>query len=716
MEFTSSPEDLIREEAAKLESHILERDSTPAQVVFGYGDVEDVDLAIYNFPEKLNESTSSPFPRKRLKDLKVEGPLTPEDSLEHPMKKAKTVSFSEELQTMIPNFESEIGTSEPEPGGGDLKAFIESVVEPLAETALKQVQDERLDEFDTTLRVDVPPIDDLALDVPWKKASVKQPSESKLNSHRILISKTKNELTEAEKKWSGASKIERQLPWTPFPAKSGEVNIDEEFDDGSLARYLTELVMEDDIDVGSLICAPQALKVLQEDDDDLVLEPYEFEIEDNTQAENESHVSVPLPEAEFLSMPIAPVNAEPSTTKDRGFDMQTLLKMRKKELNASSKRSRASETRSGHIGHAQSALNPHQIVAAKPTRLKDTSTTASGLADFMRLHGRPLSTHEPENRVVELEQQRIPSAPVVDSVLQREVLPAEQQSINLASPTVTKITATFSIIVSPTVIADRDLMRELRKSLPGLEVVTRDLISSKSRDAKQDVSNEADITTSPSTGIITTTLQKLKQRPLPGQSTFFGVRDRIALVSCRYSRLIVLVSEGLKQSKEVTNITGPLDSHDIKAISDLIGFASSLEHDVEVEFVAGGESKLATWLAACISRTILVDDAITLMQEESIWERLLRQAGLNPFAAQSILVKLKPKDNITGGETSSDSNVSSTATFGLAAFIQMTTSRRLEIFGPSIGRRVIEKVSEVVDGGFIPNPHKGVFHTKRRLQ
>jgi hypothetical protein len=178
----------------------------------------------------------------------------------------------------------------------------------------------------------------------------------------------------------------------------------------------------------------------------------------------------------------------------------------------------------------------------------------------------------------------------------------------------------------------------------------------------------------------------------------------------------VFVSEGRKQSKEFTNTTGPLDSHDLKAISDLIGFASSLEHDVEVQFVAGGEPQLATWLAACISRTILVDDATALMQEESIWERLLRQAGLNSFAAQSILAKLKPKDNITGGETSSDSNVSSTATFGLAAFIQMTTSQRLEMFGQSIGGRVIEKVSEVVDGGFIPNPHKGVVHTKRRLQ
>jgi hypothetical protein len=169
----------------------------------------------------------------------------------------------------------------------------------------------------------------------------------------------------------------------------------------------------------------------------------------------------------------------------------------------------------------------------------------------------------------------------------------------------------------------------------------------------------------------------------------------------------VFVSEGRKQSKEFTNTTGPLDSHDLKAISDLIGFASSLEHDVEVQFVAGGEPQLATWLAACISRTILVDDATALMQEESIWERLLRQAGLNSFAAQSILAKLKPKDNITGGETSSDSNV---------AFIQMTTSQRLEMFGQSIGGRVIEKVSEVVDGGFIPNPHKGVVHTKRRLQ
>jgi hypothetical protein len=260
-------------------------------------------------------------------------------------------------------------------------------------------------------------------------------------------------------------------------------------------------------------------------------------------------------------------------------------------------------------------------------------------------------------------------------------------------------------------------VRELRKALSGLTIVERDLIPATSMKVgtKPGANYEADITAFPGTGIMTTTLQRLRQKPLPGQSAFFGIRDRISLVCFRYNRLLVLVSEGRQQSDDDVTSTGPLDSRDVQTISDLIGFACALENDVEVQFVAGGERELARWIAGVISRIALSDYNGVLLQEETLWERLLRQAGLNPFAAQYALSKLKPRESSTNVDTSSISSASSTSTSGLAAFVRMTTAQRVEMFGQAVGQKVLQRASEVVDGGWISSVRKEAPHAQDHL-
>jgi hypothetical protein len=277
--------------------------------------------------------------------------------------------------------------------------------------------------------------------------------------------------------------------------------------------------------------------------------------------------------------------------------------------------------------------------------------------------------------------------------------------------------ASFSVVISSTFLSNRELMRELRRTLPGLAIVERDVLPTTSMKAgmKSGANYEAHMTASPGSGVITTTLQKLRQKPLPGQTAFFGIRDRISLVSSRYNRLVVLVSQGRQPSDEDGTNTGPLDRRDVQIISDLIGFACSLENEVEVHFVAGGEQELARWLAGVISRTALSDYYGVLLEEETLWERLLRQAGLNPFAAQYVLSKLKPTESSANVDNSSVSGTSSTCTFGLAAFVRMTTAQRTEMFGPAVGRKVLERVSEVMDGGWIPVVQKQVHRAQHHI-
>ena len=709
MELTSSPEDLILNEAIRIEDKIMNDDNTPS-----YGQLDawhhgvETDIAIYDIPPNDSEDSSPPLRRKRLKDLKVEVPLTPEDSIEPPTKKAKTVSFSETLHTMIPPLELEMAMSEPgrdESGIGD---FIENVVKPFAESALKQIEEEQLDKFDTMLRVVVPKVDDFVPNVPWETAISQQTNETPLDSQKLLIYRMKEELDEDEEKWSGVQRSERQLPWTPFPARLGQVDEDEELDDGSLAEYLEQLEVDDEPDVESLTCTRNGLKLLQDEDDDLFIETGEFLNSDDEEAVkiNAQHEAA-SPTPGLIIATNTPATVNPDPVADGRLDMHALLKKRKLELEAASNKPLAPAPASNSTSGAQIIALPTQPLAAKPTRFSDLSTAGGGLANFLHLHGGPQSTNLQPNRIMQVQQQQHnPPAPLMTVKKQGNTYPEYERNITIPSPEIGRITTAFGVIVSPTILADRDLMRELRSLFPTLEVKARDLLPSKSKEAVQAINNEADITTSPSTGIISTTLQKFKQLPLPGQSGYFGIRDRIALVSSRYDRLLVLVSEGLRQDSKESPTTGPLDSRDIRTISDVVSFATSLENTVEVQFVAGGEPQLVTRLAACISRTVVLDNSINLMQDESIWERTLRQAGLNPFAAQYVLSRLKLKDASIGLETSSISGTSFTSPFGLAALTQMTASQRTEMFGPAVGPRVVENLTVALDGSFIPSVRK----------
>lgn len=256
----------------------------------------------------------------------------------------------------------------------------------------------------------------------------------------------------------------------------------------------------------------------------------------------------------------------------------------------------------------------------------------------------------------------------------------------------------MSVVISSSMLANRSLTREIQAQLPTLEMIERDPGSLTAIMDKSLRPCEADFTLSPSTGLVCTTLQKLKQKPLPGQRNYFGVRERIATISVRYELLIVLVSEGRQDDLQAANA---LDERDTAAVNDLIGFVASLESSVEVCYVAGGERDLAKWTAARILRHCVVDEDAKLLHDETIWERLLRSAGANPSAAQMILAKLKcPPD---AADPSESSSTYGSMQHGLAALVQMPAGERLQRFGPAMGgERVLEKISTVIDGGWMP--------------
>jgi hypothetical protein len=104
---------------------------------------------------------------------------------------------------------------------------------------------------------------------------------------------------------------------------------------------------------------------------------------------------------------------------------------------------------------------------------------------------------------------------------------------------------------------------------------------------------EAEILLSPSTGLIFTTLQQVKQRALPGQPDRSPVKERMLMLQARYERLVVVVSEGLSREMEELGSSRPDDPRDQEALAACKSFAAQLEGEVLIKYVRGGEQALA---------------------------------------------------------------------------------------------------------------------------
>lgn len=698
--FASTPEDLIAMEAANMKRQILERDRTPPNSTAAKLEPQDPDkdtTSIYTLLQSKTDSTSSPVPQKRLQDLKAEVPLTPQDGIERPTKKAKTVSFPKELPSMVPPPESDMSVLDQDLAQQDLDEFFAEVSEPFADLATQQIKNEELVELDTTMRVAVPQVQEFELLPPWKVVCKSETEASRLQVLQVFLSQTKRELLSSETTWSGVSKTERLLPWSPFPARLGRMELNEVFDDGSFARYMADLTVNDDIDVDALITKPLGPKWTKDHDEELPLELTAFDNEEETQ--RASPASKTLLSVNYDQSIVPGTSATEKVTEfvPGRLDMQTLLRKRKLEIDS------VDDTNNQPFGPDLVKIVDHVgtkpcgPVVAESSRFGDLRISG-GISSFMNLHDGP-SRHASISTTSEQRQKTTSPAVGIPSMAMETTLTKPTKKV-LPAPNIVPAAMSVPIVVSSSLLANRELIRQVQSTLPGVELIARDPTQSSMGGSvkEQNKGQEADITVSPITGLIMTTLQKVKQKPLPGQATFFGVYERVALLSLRYTRLLVLVSEAHQQNDD--DDAGPaamLDERDTQALSDLMGFVATLTSDVVVYYVAGGDAQLAGWLAALISHHAVLDGNAALLQDETLWEQFLRSAGLNPCAAQNILAKLKLPETIQGGDSSSVSGGSGVATHGLAAFMQMSTSQRVEKFSQEVGENVLASINNVVE-------------------
>ncbi|KAK3378740.1 hypothetical protein B0T24DRAFT_693907 [Lasiosphaeria ovina] len=276
--------------------------------------------------------------------------------------------------------------------------------------------------------------------------------------------------------------------------------------------------------------------------------------------------------------------------------------------------------------------------------------------------------------------------------LDRLLMPPPPKPIQALAPEFTPPPTPPRVVVAFTV--SNILTSHLEKLLPEVDLVLRDYERHRPTGSiphNQSPSNdEADIILSPATGVMMTTMIRLRQKSIPGKAAGqLPFRQVVENIAARYERLIIMVSEGNKHSETMS----PLSQSDANALVEFRGFAAGIrETDIQVMYAGGGSGTLAKWIAAAVCKH--ASEALPvqhlLLQEETCWELFLRRAGMNVYAAHVVLGTLKLPD----GEQA----IRGKQLYGLPQFVAMTREKRLEIFEKLFGgRRLLDRVSSAID-------------------
>jgi hypothetical protein len=612
----------------------------------------------------------------RQETLKLEGPLTPPMPVPIP----KSVHFSDFVEEMLLN------SSSSPPSGPFSKSYIEEACGDADKTVAQQIEQETLLAADAVGRVEVPMMDFCLPEPPWKKVRDVIRPETALSMQRAII---KEATRGAPPLWLGQKHAQTKLKWNPFTHGLAKVALNETFpEDGYTSQFLLK---EDDqiIDTSTLTWKPPGLKILRDGDDE--------EIEPGSFQNNTSRDILLLAKKRRLKLERAKVGI---LGKDSTNTTEAALLSLSYSTTTPCERTFALKS-DGFMSVAHPSqneqTNPHEFGLL----MGDEFSAGNALDNFLELRGAKKqkltgSPHFTNARKQDLAQGQTAHADTKnDPAKQLSEFPSPvKSSSSLPVPEYHAPTAPISIIISSTLLKNRPLIKQIESYLPCAKLIERDFtahntVASLPNSVTQSpisspLDSEADLIVSPTTGIILTTLQKLNQKTLPGHTTKPAIRDRLEKVSSKYEKLVVLVSE--QRADESTN---GLNENDCNSFSEFVGFTSGLVAIVLVQFVGGGERNLVKWLMNSVVQYAATEH--DLLEEETHWELFLRRAGMNAFAAQSISAALKSPRGFDLQRHGQDDQS------GMAAFVQMARQQRIEIFGETCGKGLLERVSYCLD-------------------
>ncbi|KAL8948490.1 MAG: hypothetical protein Q9222_005333 [Ikaeria aurantiellina] len=597
--------------------------------------------------------------RKRAEDLKVDGPLTP-PPLDRPAPwNTQDRSLKDTLQEFIPSLE--LPLAEPEhTSSEDIDRIFAEQIAPIAAKAERAIEQEQLQEADTTCRVPVPVMDFGKPVAPWAALQCGDPFERQEAFFRDNIEPYLD-----RHPWPLDAHIMRNLSWTPFPSVLGHFNLQETIeDDGSLAELIAEPELAG---LDFVTPKPRQLRILDD-----IQESDEEELEYGDFSPVKDVSSLVKKRTLELAWGEDPAIEEPT-------DEQFANRKEQVVLSGSHK--------------AQRQSNQGQDVPMAD------STAMSALDGFLGVRAGKIEkdrtrTEKPPSKT--MKENAIVTSKTYVSKDDTTALPPPHA---VPAPRINLPAVPRFFVVSTIFLSNRKLAGLVQKLYPSAQIIERDLslynlqpirhISNihQSRSSTTDLSDEADLILSSSTGLILTSLQKVKQQTLPGQTTFSPVRERIQRIADKYERIVVLISHGEVPSHNSTSFSDGLDESDCEAISSLTTFIDRLStlSENEVLLVDSDQSILAPWIVSIMIK-YSSDTSAKLIQDETQWEVFLRQSGMNAFAAQAILAELKSIQEKEGG------------TWGLREFVLMTPEERCRRFEDIVGGRgQLQRVGRALD-------------------
>ena len=645
----------------------------------------DVDLDISGMikagelPYQSQSLISAPQPES----LKLDVPLLPDDmALDTPEEPPRVITPQDIAQAR----ELILTSDGSDTADVEFLRFIQSK----SNTVMRSVEQEKLDPLDGTARVPIPVMDFSIPRRKWEEEGIKTPAEM-----LAWIMKDAMNTNWKPMKWPSNKVAEQRMVWSPLPhprdtKKLVSEQIDVEPD--ILADFLKRSMDHDVICSIDCIEKKPGLAIFRhddDDDDDLIDEIDEIheDMDHSRKTGNTGNEPETPPISDGITL--APAShPDPSSKKhprEETDDEHSHKQISPIHGLTRNKRPALAKSRDSYAA---------DIVMMDSSVELDFLMTVDQWDDHSKLAERYAKNSS--SKLSKVTSRFFgPSQTVVQSPqLQEQALemPPPPKPIPALAPSFTPPATLPNIVVASSV--SQLLTINLQNLLPSIVIIQRDYEKRRPQGwypgLRSPNLDEADITLSPATGILLTTMVRLRQKPLSGKAGQGGsFRHVVENVATRYERLIVFVSEGNKHDETIT----PLPQSDAKALVEFQGFTAGLLTDVLVIYVGGGTETLSKWVAATICQYafegLLVQDP--LLDEETYWELFLRRAGMNVYGAQAVLGSLKTLGDepaIGGAEPA----------YGLPQFIVMTIEERIVVFEDVFrGRKVLNRVSEAID-------------------
>ncbi len=566
-----------------------------------------------------------------------------------------------------------------------MEAFDEQLKEELwslAESARKEVdtllEDDRIVPPQDCLRLAVPQLDRIVIRPPW---DIQQEDFLASSLKEMCLASTSNAEMQNEK----------NLNWQAIPGHLMQLGLhDQIVDDGKLHKWLESSrgVTRSE----QLIFKKQGLRLLDMDDDsdnemeediDLLIDMHQPAMATIATKRDEQDLNL------TLDLPVKK-RCIPNTDA-----MQDIL------------RSQDSLTNPESSFSTSNALET--FLDLRGGKFKRTLVPKPSLAN--ELVNDPIqSTQSQDNKIVDScsVSGPLPSQTAIDSTAAMIQVPSTPNQDNSrcvgtkkAQPECMELEWGRSIVV------DTAILEKHRSLIGSLEARGADRLNVVYRELSKVGHNACthalpDMILSPRTALLITNLQALNQRSLPGQGVPGQgmLQTRVLKLAQEYDRLFVLAA--------ITGPTCSLSQAQVDTMTVFTSFCASLfrsnhctatpvwvssKENQAIEEALNGRA----WDLLCRyafpevepgQSTQKAIDTVALINDETLWEQLLRKAGLNPMAAQVVIGSLRRLDQ-------SGSNFDHG--WGLRRLVQLNPGERVDMFESTLGARMVKRLSDVLD-------------------